>query len=64
MLLRYGEASSSDKIAIEKVACYSQIPRRGGMLCHAGPHGKAPGQVRSRRSEGAMRARDLIRIFT
>ena len=32
--------------AIKKVVHYSEFPRDGGMPCHAGPHGEAPGLVR------------------
>lgn len=31
---------------IEKLVCFSQIPRGGDRPCHARPHGEAPGLIK------------------
>lgn len=37
-------------------------PKLGGTVCHAGPHGEAPGSGRGRGSEAEMWARTFIRV--
>lgn len=38
-----------EAIAMEKIVCFSQFPRVGGMASHAEPHGEAPGSVRGQK---------------
>lgn len=43
-MVQHGEDNRSGMAAIEKMACYSQIPR-GGQVAPQGPHRDAPGLV-------------------
>ena len=38
--------TGQEVIGTEKVVCYLQIPREGGMICHTEPHKKAPEVIR------------------
>ena len=55
--------TDQETTATEKVHCYSQFLKGGGTVCHAGPHGEAPGLVRRPMEQGGKIGKSLLLWF-
>lgn len=63
LYFRFCYYSDQETISIEKVVCYSQLPRERGMPHHTQPQAEALGWSEGRRNEGKMPSRAFIVVF-
>lgn len=64
LLFRFGESpTNQEMLSSEKVVCYSQFSRGGGMPHQAGPNGEAPESVWGQREQGGKCGQQPLLCF-